>query len=294
MKYTGLDDKVVMAVIYIFLTLAMLIVAVPLLYIVSASFSSPHMVTTGKVFLWPREPTLMGYEAVFKNGQILTGFMNSFIYMFAGTAVNLFMTTLAAYPLSRQRFFGKNVLSIIFIIPMFFSGGLVPLYLVVKNLALLNTRASMIIPAAMSVWNVILMRTFIQSTIPGEMYEASQIDGCDDFRFLLRIVLPLSAPILAVLALYCGVGLWNSYFSALIYLKSQSLFPLQIILRNILVLNNLNPEMIKDFESLARKQGIADLLKYSCIVVASAPVMLIYPFVQRYFVKGVMIGAVKG
>ena len=294
MKQRSFGDRSFLIVNTIFLTLVFIIVLYPLVYVVSASFSSPQMVITGKIWLWPVEPTLMGYEAVFKNRQILSAFANSFFYMFVGTFVNLIMTLLAGYPLSRPHFFGKSFLNYYFIIPMFFSGGLVPLYLVIKDLGMINTRWALIIPTAMSVWNVILMRTFIQSSIPHEMYEAAQLDGCNEFKFLLRMILPLSAPILAVLGLYYGVGHWNSYFNALIYLKDQNLFPIQIILRNILVLNNIDPTMIQDFEALARKQGIADLLKYSCIVVASLPVLAIYPFVQRYFVKGVMVGALKG
>lgn len=287
-------DRIFDVFIYLFLCMSFIVVTYPLLYVVSASFSSPHAVIAGKVWFFPVEPTLRGYAAVFKNSQLITGFMNSLFYMVIGTSLNLIMTVIAAYPLSRKELQGRNAVMMFFVFTMFFSGGLIPGYLLVKNLGMLDTRWALIIPAAMSVWNVIITRTFFQVTIPQELYEAAQIDGAGDFRFLLSIAVKLSAPIIAVMALYYGVGHWNTYFSALIYLNSQELFPLQIILRSILVLNNIDPMMMKDFEALQRKQGLADVLKYAVIVVASVPVLLIYPFVQKYFVKGVMIGSIKG
>ncbi|GHT60110.1 sugar ABC transporter permease [Spirochaetia bacterium] len=248
----------------------------------------------GDVWLWPVRPTLRGYNAVFKNPKIMTGFANSFFYMIVGTTVNLVMTMLAAFPLTRREFRGRNIISVLMVFTMYFSGGMVPTYIVVKKLMLVDTRAAMIIPIALSVWNVILCRTYIQSMIPDTLYEAAKIDGCSPFRFLIKIVFPLSAPILAVLALYYGVGHWNAYFNALLYLNKTELAPLQIVLREILVLSKIDPVMIADARELAAKQGLADLVKYAVIVVASVPVMLIYPFVQKYFVKGVMIGAIKG
>ncbi|GHU90429.1 sugar ABC transporter permease [Spirochaetia bacterium] len=248
----------------------------------------------GDVWLWPVRPTLRGYNAVFKNPKIMTGFANSFFYMIVGTTVNLLMTMLAAFPLTRREFRGRNIISVLMVFTMYFSGGMVPTYIVVKKLMLVDTRAAMIIPIALGVWNVILCRTYIQSTIPDTLYEAAKIDGCSPFHFLIKIVFPLSAPILAVLALYYGVGHWNAYFNALLYLNKTELAPLQIVLREILVLSKIDPVMIADARELAAKQGLADLVKYAVIVVASVPVMLIYPFVQKYFVKGVMIGAIKG
>ncbi|MCJ8014739.1 carbohydrate ABC transporter permease [Paenibacillus sp. KQZ6P-2] len=287
-------DRIFDVIIHLVLCVGFIVVAYPLLYVVSASFSNPQAVVSGKVWLFPVNPTLQGYAAVFKNPQIVTGFMNSLFYMIVGTLLNIVMTVIAAYPLSRKELQGRNVVTLFFVITMFFSGGLIPSYLLVKNLGLLDTRWALIIPAAMSVWNVIITRTFFQVTIPQELYEAAQIDGAGDFRFLVSIAIKLSAPIIAVMALYYGVGHWNTYFSALIYLKSPELFPLQIILRSILVINNIDPTMVVDFEVLQRKQGLTDVLKYSVIVVASVPVLLIYPFVQKYFVKGVMIGSIKG
>ena len=280
--------------VYLFLTFVLIIVLYPLIYVISASFSSPGAVSSGKVFLLPVDPTLIGYDAVFKNPKIVSGFLNSFFYLIIGTAVNVAMTMLAAYPLSRREFLGRKIISGIFVFTMYFSGGLVPTYLLVKNLHLLDTRAAVIIPVAMSVWNVIIARTYLQSTIPDELYEAAQLDGCSVTGFLVKIVLPLSAPILAVLVLYYGVGNWNSYFNAMIYLKSQELYPLQLVLREILMLGKVDMTMITDVNALQRMQGLSSLLKYAVIVVASLPMMAIYPFVQKHFVKGIMIGSLKG
>ena len=287
-------DRAFIIANYILLAFVLMIVLYPIIYVVSASFSSPQAVIGGKVWLFPVEPTLMGYEAVFKNNQILVGFKNSFIYMVGGTCLNLIMTMLCAYPLSRKELVGRNVITGIFVFTMYFSGGLVPTYMLIQKLGLLNTRWAMIIPAAMSVWNMIIARTYLQNTIPDTLYEAAEIDGCSPIGFFWKVVMPLSKPILAVMVLYYGVAHWNTYFSAMIYLNNQDLFPLQLILRNILIMNNIDPTMMQDVEAMLQKQGLVDLLKYSVIVVASVPVLCIYPFVQKYFVKGVMIGALKG
>ena len=283
-----------MAGIYVFLSAVLVIMLYPLIYVVSASFSSPDAVANGKVFLLPVDITTIGYEAVFQNQKIVTGFLNSVFYLVAGTALNLMMTMLAAYPLSRKEFYGKKLVTGIFVFTMYFSGGLVPSYLLMKNLGLLDTRAVLIIPVAMSVWNVIIARTYLQSTIPDELFEAASLDGCSEIGFFLRIVLLLSKPIMAVLVLYYGVGHWNSYFNAMIYLKSPDLQPLQIVLREILLLGNVDMTMITDAAALEKMQGLSNLLKYAVIVVASLPMMCIYPFVQKHFVKGVMIGSLKG
>lgn len=288
------NDKIFMAVVYVFLLLILIIALYPLLYVVSASFSSPEAVAGGKVFVLPVNPTLLGYRAVFRNQKIITGFLNSLFYLVVGTLVNLAMTMLAAYPLSRKEFYGRKLITGIFVLTMYFSGGLVPSYLLVKNLHLMDTRAAMIIPVAMSVWNVIIARTYLQSTIPDELFEAASLDGCSEIGFFFRIVLPLSAPIMAVLVLYYGVGHWNSYFNAMIYLKSSRLYPLQIVLREILLLGNMDLTVVTDVEAMREMQGLSNLLKYVVIVVSSLPMMCIYPFVQKHFVKGVMIGSLKG
>lgn len=287
-------DKIFMIIVYAILGLTLIGILFPLIYVISASFSSPSAVISGKVWLWPVKPTLRGYETVFKNVKIGVGFKNSFIYMLLGTAVNLIMTLLCAYPLSRKEFGGRKFITPLLVFTMYFSGGMIPTYMVVRNLGLIDTRFAMILPAALSVWNVILCRTYIMSTIPDVLYEAASLDGCTPIGFLLWVVVPLSGPILSVLALYYGIGHWNTYFNALIYLNKSNLQPLQIVLREILVQNKVDVTMIADVRELSEKQGLTDLLKYSVIVVASVPVMAIYPFVQKYFVKGVMIGAVKG
>ena len=291
-RYIG--DDLFMAAVYFFLLVVLICMLYPLIYVVSASFSSPGAVAGGKVFLWPVEPTLLGYQAVFQNQKIVTGFLNSVFYLAVGTSVNLVMTMLAAYPLSRKEFYGRKVVTAIFVFTMYFSGGLVPSYLLMKNLRLLDTRAVLIIPVAMSVWNVIIARTYLQNTIPDELFEAASIDGCSETGFFLKVVLPLSKPIMAVLVLYYGVYHWNSYFNAMIYLKSPELQPLQIVLREILLLGKVDMTMITDVAALEKMQGLSNLLKYAVIVVASVPMMCIYPFVQKHFVKGVMVGSLKG
>ena len=288
-----LGDKIFIILIYILLAAIMLVVFLPL-YIVSASFSDPQAVISNEVWFLPVRPTLRGYQAVFKNRNILTGFANSFYYMIVGTLVNIVMTVMCAYPLSRKEFTARNKVAMIFVFTMYFSGGLIPTYMLVNSLGLVNTRWSMIIPSAMSTYNMIICRTYFVNSIPDELYEAGQLDGCTPFKYLLRVVVPLSKPILAVLVLYYGVTKWNSYFDAMIYLKSQTMVPLQIVLRDILILNQVDYTMISDASAIAAQRGLTDLLKYSTIVVASLPVLCIYPFVQKYFVKGVMIGAVKG
>ena len=289
-----LGDKIFIILIYILLAAIMLVVFLPLVYIVSASLSDPQAVISNEVWFLPVRPTLRGYQAVFKNRNILTGFANSFYYMIVGTLVNIVMTVMCAYPLSRKEFTARNKVAMIFVFTMYFSGGLIPTYMLVNSLGLVNTRWSMIIPSAMSTYNMIICRTYFVNSIPDELYEAGQLDGCTPFKYLLRVVVPLSKPILAVLVLYYGVTKWNSYFDAMIYLKSQTMVPLQIVLRDILILNQVDYTMISDASAIAAQRGLTDLLKYSTIVVASLPVLCIYPFVQKYFVKGVMIGAVKG
>ncbi|GGD97541.1 carbohydrate ABC transporter permease [Paenibacillus nasutitermitis] len=287
-------DRLFMFGIYLFLTVVLLVVLIPLLYILSSSFSSPQAVVSGKVWLFPVDFTLEGYKAVFRNPQILIGYGNSIFYAVIGTLVNVTLTVMLAYPLSKKTLYGRHLVMVLLVITMLFDGGLVPFYLVVKNLHLLDTRWAMIVPGALAVFQVIVARTFFQTTIPDELAEAAELDGCGDIRFMTRIVLPLSKPILAVMTLMYAVGHWNAYFDALIFLRSAELFPLQIVLRNILILNTIDPSMVSDVDQLLAQQGLKDLLKYSLIVVASAPVMIIYPFVQKHFVKGVMIGSLKG
>ena len=287
-------DKVFLTMIYLVLILVVLIILVPLVYVVSASFSDPQAVISGEMKLFPVRPTLRGYEAVFEYHKIMIGFRNSFFYMFAGTAINLVMTMLAAYPLSRPEFKARRFLSFIFMFAMIFSGGLVPTFMVVEKLGMINTVWAMLIPNALSIWNLMLCRNYITNNIPNELYEAGILEGCTPIKFFTTVVIPLCKPILAVLALYYGIGHWNTYFSALIYLKDPNLQPLQIALRELLVINKVDPTLVTNVQAIADMQGLTDLLKYAVIVVSSLPLMLIYPFVQKYFVKGIMVGSVKG
>lgn len=287
-------DRVFNILNYTILSIFLVIVLYPLVYIVSASFSSATAVITGRVWLWPVDPGLKGYAAVFEYKAVWRGFYNSFYYTALGTIVNVVITVIAAYPLSRKDFVGRNIIMMIFVFTIMFSGGLIPTYMLVRDLGLRNTRWAMIVPTAISVFNVIITRTYFQSTIPHEMLEAAQVDGCTDLKFLAKIVLPLSGPILAVITLFYAVSHWNTYFNALLYLQDRALYPLQMILRSILIQNQIDPNMLLSEEDLIARQGLADLLKYSLIVVSTVPVLIIYPFVQKYFVKGVMIGSVKG
>lgn len=287
-------DKVFNILNSVFLLICFLIVLYPLVYIISSSFSEPKSVIERKVWLWPVNFDLTSYEAVFKNKDIGTGYMNSIIYTVMGTCISVSLTLLLAYPLSRKEFFGRNFVTKFIMLTMLFSGGLIPLYLLVRDLGLYNTRWAMVLPNAISVWNVIIVRTFLQETITNELYDAAQIDGCSDLRFFFTIVIPLSGAIIAVASLFYAVALWNSYFDALIFLQDKELYPLQIILRNILIINKTDPSMMTDVVAATRAQGLSETIRYSLIVVASLPLLVLYPFIQKYFVKGVMIGSVKG
>ncbi|PZE22331.1 carbohydrate ABC transporter permease [Paenibacillus xerothermodurans] len=287
-------DRIFNIINYTILTFFLLIVLYPLVYITSASFSTPAAVTAGRVWLWPVEPTLEGYAAVFKNKLIWSGFRNSIVYTAVGTAINVVMTILAAYPLARKDLVGRNAIIMLFMFTTMFSGGLIPSYLLVKDLGMLNTMWSLIIPTAFGVYNMIITRTYFQTTIPEELLEAAQLDGCNDFKFVAKIVVPLSGPIIAVITLYYAVGHWNQFFNAMLYLKSPQMFPLQLVLRDILVQNQVDANMLTDLEDAVKREGLSELLKYSLIIVASAPLLIIYPFIQKHFVKGVMVGSLKG
>ena len=289
----SLRDRVFMFFVYLFLVAVLFIVLYPMIYIVSASFSDPLAVTAGKVWLYPVDFSLRGYQVTFQNPQIVTGYVNSLFYTVAGTLISVVLTVLVAYPLSRRDLYGSNILMFLITFTLIFSGGLIPTYLVVKDLGMIDTRWALLIPQAVAAFQVIIARTFFRSAIPEELVEAADLDGCNDMQFLLRVVLPLSKPIIAVLALMYAVAQWNGYFDALIYLKSSELQPLQIVLRNILILNTTSGGTM-DPAALAQRRQLADLLKYCLVVVGSVPVLMIYPFVQRYFVKGMLIGSIKG
>jgi multiple sugar transport system permease protein/putative aldouronate transport system permease protein len=261
---------------------------------VSSSFSSGRAVSSGQVVLLPVEPTLDGYRTVFSYKSVLLGYRNTILYTVVGTSVNVMMTLIAAFPLSRKNFQGRKFYMTLFIITMFFSGGLIPSYILITQLKLINSIWAIILPGAISTYNMIITRTFFASTIPQELVEASQIDGCDDFRFFFTILLPLSKAIVAVIGLYYGVSHWNAWFGAMLYLRDPALQPLQLVLRSILIAVSIDVSQIQDPELLERMVYMADLMKYALIIVATAPIVALYPFVQRYFIKGVMIGSVKG
>lgn len=273
-----------------------IVVMYPLIFIVSASFSSPEAVNQGLVWLWPKGFSLKGYERIFASEAIWRGYGNTILYTAVGVTINLFMTITAAYALSRKHFMPRKFVSVLFVFTMFFGGGLIPTYLLVKNLGMLDTIWALVIPNAVSMFLIIITRTFFETSIPDELRESAMIDGCSDMKYLLRIVVPLSMPIIAVLAIFYGVDHWNSYFSALIYMSEQSTYPLQLVLRQILIQNQISGEImgLDDVYLAAEKQQIADLMKFGIIIVSSLPIIMVYPFLQKYFVKGMMIGAVKG
>lgn len=290
----SLSDRWLLVSLYVFLSIVFLLVAYPIVYIFSSSFSSASAVIGGKVWLWPVQPTWFGYKAVFDYSTVWSGYLNSIIYVIAGSLLSVTLSIMFAYPLSVKTFYGRKLFIWALLFAMMFSGGLIPFYLVVKSLGLIGTRWAIILPSALNIFSVIIAKTFFQSTIPKELYEASQLDGCRDTAFLLRVVLPLSKPIIAVLLMWAAVFQWNSYFNALIFLDNEDVFPLQLILREILVLNQASMSaMTMTPEELQRFEDMKTLLKYSVIIVSSVPMLLLYPLAQKYFVKGVMIGSVK-
>ena len=279
---------------YTVIILILIITLYPLIYVLSASFSDPMAIFDGTLWLLPVRFNLESYKAVFSNPDIWSGYLNSIIYTVLGTAINLVMTTLCAYPLSRSNFRGRNILTIFFSFTMFFSGGMIPTYLVYRQLGLYNNIWVMVLPGAVSVWNMILMRTYFQNSIPKEMQEAAAIDGCSATGTLTRIILPLSKPILAVLIMYYGVGHWNAFFNALIYLNDKWRFPLQLIMRQILIQQDMSGMSSMEGGVTVSQMLLSEGVKYAVIVVASLPMLILYPFLQKYFAKGVIVGAVKG
>lgn len=286
-------DRVFNGVVYLAATAILVIVLLPLIFVVSASFSDPDLVLKGKVFLLPKGLTIMPYKLVFQNPDIWLGYRNTLFYTFGGTFINICMTVLAAYPLSRKDMKGRRALTLVILFTMYFNGGLIPTYLLVRDLKMDNTIWAMLIPVAISTYNLIVCKSFFESSIPSEIYESALLDGCSNARMLVSIVLPLSKAILAVLVLYYGVEHWNSFFNALVYLRNKQLYPLQIFLRDIL-LQGQTEQMGSNDVGMGEKIRMAEAIKYSVIIVSSVPMLILYPFVQKYFVQGVMVGAVKG
>lgn len=290
----SVGDKTLTVSVILITALFALVVFIPLWNIVVSSFSDVNAVLGGRVSLWPVDFSLDGYKAVLSNKDVGTGYLNTLAYTFIGTIVNISVTMICAYPLTRRELPFRGLIMFLFTFTMFFGGGLIASYLNISNLHMINTFWVMILPGAMSVYNMVLARTFIQSSIPNDLMEAARIDGCSYTRYFFKIVLPLSPAILAVLALNYAVGHWNSYFSALIYLRDRSRFPLQLFLREILIANTIDDSLLVDPESNEIRQGLADVLKYALIVISTLPVLCFYPFAQRYFMQGIMIGSLKG
>ena len=295
-KIRGINaDRVFYGVNGLLGALFILVTLYPLIFVVSASFSSGEALMRGEVWLLPKGVNLDAYRTIFKMPEILRGCVNSLLYTALGTAVNVVFTVLAAYPLSRKDLYGRPVLMFLFAFTMMFSGGLIPTYLLVRDLKLLNSVWALILPGALSVWNMTITMNFFRGNLPDEMLEATQIDGCNDVQFLWRFAAPLSKSILAVIALFYAVGHWNSYFSALIYLTDARKYPLQLVLRDILINNQLDISSSQmDVQTMLRKEYLQDLLKYAIIVVSTVPMMVLCPFVQKYLVMGVMLGSLWG
>lgn len=288
----SLGDKIFDSLNILFLTGLMVITLYPFLYVIFASLSVPsELVKHSGILLWPKGFYLEAYKLVIKNHMIISGYKNTLIYVVAGTTLNVFFTALFAFVLSRRDMYWKKYMMMMVVVTMFFSGGLIPGYILVKNLGMLDTRWALIIPGLIATWNLIIMRTSFQA-IPYELEEAAKIDGASDFRVFAQIILPLSVPVLAVMMLFYGVGHWNAWTGALIYLRDRDLFPLQLVLREILIENSTT-----DTTNLSTSTGdpfLGEVVKYATIIVATLPILVVYPFIQKYFTKGVMIGALKG
>lgn len=297
MKTRSTDpDKVFGVINKVMIVLFVLIVLYPLIYIVSASVSDPYYVNSGQMWLFPKGFTLEGYRRIFQSKELLIGYRNTIVYTLLGTFINLAVTLPAAYALSRTDLAGRNIIMGLFVFTMFFDGGLIPVYMLVRDLGMINTIWSMVLPAAASTWNIIVTMTFFRMNIPQSLEEAAEIDGASHIRIFFQLILPLSAPIIAVMALFYGVGHWNQYFGALIYLQDRALWPLQLFLREILIQQKMMTELMQQrgvVEALQEHARIADIIKYAVMIVSSAPLLIVYPFLQRFFVKGIMIGSIK-
>ncbi len=286
-------DRLFDTVNTLLLIIIFLIILYPLYYIVIASFSEPGQVLTGKISFWPKGFQLDSYRQVMKNKDIVTGYMNTVIYTVFGTVINLIFTLLAAYSLSRKDLRGRKLFTLLFTFTMFFGGGTVPSYLLIKNLHMINTIWAMVLPGAISVWNLILCRNFFEGNIPDELLEGAKIDGCSNFYFFLHIAVPLSKALIAVMILFYAVAHWNSYFQPLLYLTDSSKYPLQLVLKNILV-SSQPDATLAGMTNRAELYQQTEMLKYALVVVSSLPMIIVYPFVQKHFVQGVMVGSIKG
>jgi putative aldouronate transport system permease protein len=289
--YQTLEDNIFDGVVFALSFIIFIIMAYPMWFIVIASFSDSLAVSAGQVWLWPKDFTTYGYQQVFANSRIWIGYRNTVVYAVLATILNLLVTIPAAYAVSRKDLKGRKLITLFFVFTVYFSGGLVPTYLTARSYGLVNTFWVLVIPFGISWSNLIVSRAYFASNIPEELLDAARIDGCGNTRFFVSIVLPLSKAIVAVIALYVVVGQWNSWFQYLVYVRKESLVPLQIVLRDILLVNAAAVDPLQDMSEQLRYR---EILKYSLIIVATLPVMCFYPFIQKYFTKGVMIGAIKG
>lgn len=286
-------DRQILWLNRVIVTFLVVITIVPLIYVLVASFMDPATLINKGISFNPKDWTIQGYQRVFADDSILRGFINSLFYSFSFSLLTVFITMITAYPLSRPNLAGKKIIMTFFVITMFVGGGLIPTYLLVKNLGMLDSVWAIIIPGAINVWNIILARTYF-SALPKELSEAATIDGANDLQILFKVMLPLAKPIMFVLFLYAFVGQWNSYFDAMIYIKDPDLQPLQLVLRNILIQNQPSQDMVGANTAMAEMKQIAELIKYATIVISSLPLIIMYPFFQKYFDKGVLVGSVKG
>ena len=291
---TGRDDKLFYAFSYIIIAILTVLVLYPMIYVISASMSSASAIMSGKVWLFPVDISFDGYKAVLNSSNVWIGYRNTIFYTAAGTFINICMTLSCAYPLSRATLYGRGPIMFLFSFTMLFGGGMVPNYLLMKSIGFINTPWALLLPGAISVYNMIVARTFIQNSIPGELLESAHLDGCSDFLYFFKIVLPLSKSIIAVLTLWYAVSHWNSYFNAFLYLTDKNLYPLQIFLRDILISSQISSELAEDPEIAEKLRTAQMTLKYAMIVISTAPLFAFYPFAQKHFVKGVMIGSIKG
>lgn len=298
-KYS-LSDKAFKVINHIFLFFTVAVITYPLIFVISASMSDPAAVSAGKVWFWPVDLSFDGYKEVFENKAIWTGYRNTIIYTVVGVLLHWIILLPCAYALSRKELMGKTLIIWLILFTMLFNGGMIPTYLVVKSLGMLDTIWAIVIPNVVGAWSILVALTFFRQTVPNELVEASKIDGASDFTIFFKVALPLSAPIIAVMGLFHGVSLWNQYFKALIYLSDENMFPLQLILRQILIVAQVGAgdpldtmTQLGEVESLANRIKIAELIKYAVMIVAALPLLIIYPFLQRFFIKGVLIGSVK-
>jgi multiple sugar transport system permease protein/putative aldouronate transport system permease protein len=289
------SDRTFQICCFSFLVLTGIVVLFPLLYVVACSFSSTEAIVQGRVFLWPVEPSLRAYKAVFSYAMLRTGFLNSLFYVTGGTFVTVSLLLVVAYPLSRKDMPGRKFFQVYFVITMFFSGGVIPSYMLMRNLHLIGSRWALVIGAGFSCYNMIIVKSYFQNSLPPGILDAAHIDGCKDVQFFFKIAIPLSMPVIAVMVLFNAVGIWNGYFGGMLYLTKSSTFNFQMVLRDILFVAQMPPELAASMDPnhLANLRNLLQQLKYSVLVVGVLPMMVLYPFIQKYFIRGMMIGSLK-